>query len=202
MTDDLKAEIRKRINMKSTVSDSITDDDRDVLDSTGRVAQTQTRARNIDARQGDALADIGFNRVGGETDATRAVYRRGGIVVKFEPMGTWRNENEVTNWEERLPEDASSLFAPVVDHHPEYYWVAMRYADPGMVTPDAHRRLLRALMVRYNLDMTDPHPENVGMLDGRAVLIDYNFRPKEVAETREEREAAFEKKLRDYNIEP
>jgi len=50
--------------------------------------------------------------------------------------------------------------------------------------------------------MTDPHPDNVGVLGGRVVLIDYNFRPKEAGETPAEREALYETKLRNYGVEP
>jgi len=50
--------------------------------------------------------------------------------------------------------------------------------------------------------MTDPHPDNVGLLGGNAVLIDYNFRPKRAGETDAERGEFYRAKLRDYGIEP
>lgn len=146
----------------------------------------------------------GFERIGQDTDASRAVFRRDDVVVKFDHIGMdpWRNTNERENWGTRLPRDALDRFAPVLKTGEDDVWLAMRYADTDAVTDEQHRDLLYDLMVVHNLDMTDPHPDNVGVLDGRAVLIDYNFRPQEVGETREEREAAYEKKLRDYEIRP
>jgi len=176
--------------------------ERDVFDSLGRVAQTRTRVNTGLSGRDEDLTKMGYEVVSGDTDGTRAVYSNGERVVKFEPMGTWRNENEATNWRSALPEDAKHLFAPVLAVAERFEWIVMEYADVDAVTPADHRDLLRELIVEQNLDMTDPHPDNVGMLDGRAVMIDYNFQPKEVADTREEREAVYEKKLRDYDIRP
>ena len=176
---------------------------RDVFDSAGRIAQGSTRINTgLRGSTEDELAEIGYTLISGDTDGTRAVYRSGDRVVKFEPMGTWRNENEATNWRESLPESAKDRFSPVRAVGDGFRWVVMDYADVDAVTPEQHRQLLRDLIVEHNLDMTDPHPDNVGLLDGRAVMIDYNFQPKPVADSREERIAAYEKKLRDYNIEP
>ena len=176
---------------------------RDVFDSAGRIAQGSTRINTgLRGSTEDELAEIGYTLISGDTDGTRAVYRSGDRVVKFEPMGTWRNENEATNWRETLPESAKDRFSPVRAVGDGFRWVVMDYADVDAVTPEQHRQLLRDLIVEHNLDMTDPHPDNVGLLGGRAVMIDYNFQPKPVADSREERIAAYEKKLRDYNIEP
>ena len=150
------------------------------------------------------ITNRGFEEIGTDTDASRTVFRRGDIVVKFDHIGLdpWKNENEAVNWEERLPRDALDLFAPIVDRADDYGWVAMQYADTDNVPDEGYRQLLRELIVDHNLDMTDPHPDNVGVLDGRVVLIDYNFRPKEAGETPAEREALYETKLRNYGVEP
>ena len=196
MTDDFKDSIRARMGV-------LTDTERDVFDSAGRIAQGSTRLSSGLRGSTEAdLEDMGFEFISGDTDSTRAVYRRDDYVVKFEAMGTWRNENEIDNWSERVPRDARDLLAPIDAFSPDGTWVYMRYADPGAVSPEQHRELLRELIVEHNLDMTDPHPDNVGLLDGRAVLIDYNFRPKPAGETDAEREEFYRAKLRDYGIEP
>ena len=196
MTDDIEDAIRSRATGGSTpeidISDRVAFDTQadDTLGS--NLVNTST------------MTDRGFKRIGEDTDSSRAVFRRDGVVVKFDHVGLdpWRNENERKNWEERLPEDALDRFAPVLETGEDDVWLAMEYAETEGVTDQQHADLLYDLMVVHNLDMTDPHPDNVGVLDGRAVLIDYNFRPQEVGETQEEREAAYEAKLWDYSLRP
>jgi len=193
---DFESAIRDRMG-------GVSPQEREVFDSAGRIAQGSTRiSSGLRGSTERELNDLGYNLISGDTDATRAVYRSEDLVVKFEPMGTWRNENEIENWTTALPGEAKHLFAPVVDHSPDATWLVMKYADVKAVTDDQHRELLQELIVENNLDMTDPHPDNVGLLDGRAVLIDYNFRPKPAGETDAEREEFYRSKLRDYGIEP
>lgn len=196
MTDDIEDAIRSRATEGATSGIDISD----------RVA-FDTQADNTlgsSLVNTSTMTERGFERIGEDTDSSRAVFRRDGVVVKFDHVGLdpWRNTNERENWEERLPEDALDRFAPVLETGGDDVWLAMEYADTEGVTDQQHADLLYDLMVVHNLDMTDPHPDNVGVLDGRAVLIDYNFRPQEVGATQEEREAAYEAKLRDYSLRP
>lgn len=195
MTDDITSAIRARMG---NAGEQIDISDRVAFDTQADDALGTSLVNT------STMTSRGFERVGEDTDASRTVFRRDDVVVKFDHVGMdpWRNTNERVNWEERLPRDALELFAPVLETGEDDVWLAMQYADPDAVTDDQHRNLLYDLMVVHNLDMTDPHPDNVGLLDGRAVLIDYNFRPQEVGETKEEREAAYQKKLRDYDIRP
>ena len=193
MTRDFTEAIRSRMNDTS-------------IDISDRVA-FDTQAENAlgtSLVNTSVLTERGFEEIGTETDASRAVFRRDNVVVKYDHVGMdpWRNENERINWNERLPRDALHLFAPVLETGEDDVWLAMRYAPTDDVSDKQHRELLRALIIDHNLDMTDPHPDNVGLLDGRAVLIDYNFRPKPAGETDAEREEFYRSKLRDYGIEP
>ena len=193
MTRDFTEAIRSRMNETT-------------IDISDRVA-FDTQAENTlgtSLVNTSALTERGFEEIGTETDASRAVFRRDNVVVKYDHVGMdpWRNENERINWNERLPRDALHLFAPVLETGEDDVWLAMRYAPTDDVSDEQHRELLRALIIDHNLDMTDPHPDNVGLLDGRAVLIDYNFRPKPAGETDAEREEFYRSKLRDYGIEP
>jgi len=193
MTRDFSEAIRSRMNDTSIdISDRVAFDTQadDALGTT--LVNTST------------LTNRGFEEIGTDTDASRAVFRRDNVVVKYDHVGMdpWRNENERINWNGRLPRDALHLFAPVLETGEDDVWLAMRYAPTDDVSDEQHRELLRALIIDHNLDMTDPHPDNVGLLDGRAVLIDYNFRPKPAGETDEVREEFYRAKLRDYGIEP
>ena len=193
MTRDFTEAIRSRMNDTS-------------IDISDRVA-FDTQAENAlgtSLVNTSVLTERGFEEIGTETDASRAVFRRDNVVVKYDHVGMdpWRNENERINWNERLPRDALHLFAPVLETGEDDVWLAMRYAPTDDVSDEQHRELLRALIIDHNLDMTDPHPDNVGLLGGRAVLIDYNFRPKPAGETDAEREEFYRSKLRDYGIEP
>lgn len=194
MTDDFAESIRKRMGGSS----QITDEDRAAFNE-----KADRTTGSIFGTLKGSMEDLGWERIATDTDASRAVARRGDVVVKFDYIGDpWRNTNEQRNWETALPASAKHLFARVIETAEDDEWLVMEAADTDAVTPAAHRGLLRELIVEHNLDMTDPHPDNVGMLDGRAVMIDYNFQPREVADSREERIAAYEKKLRDYDIEP
>jgi hypothetical protein len=195
MSESFKDEIRDRMDAASQT-------EREVFDRAGRLAQGSTTLRSGVRAAEEDLNESGYTLISADTDSTRAVYRNDDLVVKFEPLDTWRNENEAMNWRKRLPESAKRLFSPVRAVGDDYLLVLMDYAEVDAVTDAQHRELLRALIVEENLDMTDPHPDNVGLLDGRAVMIDYNFRPKPVADDKKERVAAFEKKLRDYMISP
>ena len=206
MTDDYKDEIRNRMEQRTKRERMdkvvrLTDDDRKALDDTANAIQGSTF---VGPKRWETINALGFEKIGTETDAQRNVFRRGGLVVKFDNVGSdpWRNENEARNWNERLPRDALDIFAPVIDHADDYGWIAMRYADTENVPAEGYRQLLRELIVDHNLDMTDPHPDNVGVLGGRVVMIDYNFQPKDAGETDEEREALYETKLRNYGVEP
>jgi hypothetical protein len=191
MADGFKDEIRDRMKI-------IPKAEREVFDRAGRVAQGLARVDSGVRAAEDDLNQIGYTLISDSTDSTRAVYRKDDLVVKFEPTDTWRNENEVRNWRERLPESAKRLFSPIRGVGDDFLWVVMDYANVDAVTDEQHRELLQGLMVEENLEMTDPHPDNVGLLDGRAVMVDYNFRPKPVAPDMRERVAAFERQYRDY----
>lgn len=192
---DFEDAIRGRAGMST--DSPLTDADRNALDE---VAEN-TRGRTFfPPRPVNRLEGRGWAHIGTDADSSREVFRKGGVVVKFDPVGSdpWRNENEVLNWTERLPENAKTMFAPIVEYADDFGWLAMKYADVEAVTDRDHAELLHGLMVTHNLDMTDPHPDNVGLLDGVPVMIDYNFRPKDMAETPEARREAYEIAVRNY----
>ncbi|MFW5900692.1 MAG: hypothetical protein ACOCTH_02830 [Halodesulfurarchaeum sp.] len=187
--------IRDRAGMSDP--SPLDDETRRVFDDVAEMTRGKTF---FPPRYIDVLESHGWDQIGTETDASRKVFRNGDLVMKLDPIGMdpWRNENEVLNWTERLPESAKAMFSPVLDYADDFGWLVMRYADTDSVTDQDHADLLHGLIVVHNLDMTDPHPNNVGLLDGVPVMIDYNFRPKEAAETPEARQEAYEIRVRNY----
>ena len=85
----------------------------------------------------------------------------------------WANQNEILNWE-YMPSDIEGFFAPVVDYHPEGYWLAMPRAQMGV---EGHERdSVYSALTGSGYDLDDVRKDNMGYIDGTPKVVDYGFR--------------------------
>lgn len=116
------------------------------------------------------LVGRGSTRLAFRSDATAG---EGPVVVKVALAGLGGRravEREAALWES--VEDAGrDLLAPVLAADSEHRWLAMPVVETGVSVDRArefHRRLTAAGLV-----LRDVTPGDVGLLDGRPVLVDY-----------------------------
>lgn len=87
----------------------------------------------------------------------------------------YQNENEVINWNERIPEGIKHRFASIKDYEKDRYgWLVM---EEGELEPSKKkmRDALEDIILDYGIDLRDFNEGNFGLIDGRTVMIDYGF---------------------------
>lgn len=95
-------------------------------------------------------------------------------VVKIAMYGyTFQNKNEYHNWME-FDTDTRELFAPIIEHDPEYRWVTMPYGE-GRPPENEAREILTSLHASP-WTVPDVQLEDVMWIGDDKRIIDYGFR--------------------------
>lgn len=147
---------------------------------------TQHPVSEFGARQAN-MATLPLDEI--DHEGTRRVYKHpdvSGYVVKAASKeGSWANQNEIDasvhgvkeGGRLNIPKGVTKHLADVVEYDKsgeDPYWLIMEEADTENVTNE-HGEYLRTQMLEHDWGVEDLHSDNIGLIDGNPVVVDYAY---------------------------